>query len=88
MSRPGRERAAAFSHPDGDAALVSLIATCVKPCATMLVKDGPEDVYPSTEMKSGISSEKLKEYETLLSSLMEIDPRGGFYRQAHVCVQH
>ena len=84
MSRQVRDRAVSFVHPDGDAVLISLLADCVRPNSALLISDGPEEVYPSSCMKTKMCCDTLKRFESLLASLMGIDPTGAFFKQSHV----
>ena len=81
------KRVGNFEHSDGDVATEAPLATALKPWARQLV-DANVNLYASLDMKVGVCHDTLVKHAVLLTALMSVDKRGGFFfaegaRQCH-----
>ena len=73
-------RTAHWQHADGEEASVASLVHALSPFARALC-DAHEGVYEGTDMKVGIETQKLLEWKPLLTALVRIDRRGGYFSQ-------
>ena len=73
-----------WEHEDGDEAAIAAIKGALDPVAAQLSKDN-WDVYPGIDFYTWIRTEGLSNYAVMLTGLMDIDSRGGYFRQSHMC---
>ena len=72
------KRPPAWKHPEGDEATAVCLAACLD---VQLIVDKNVDLYKSIDMKSGLSQQGLLDSKVMLKSLLEVDPRGGYFLQ-------
>ena len=83
------KRPPAWKHPEGDEATTVCLAACLD---VQLIVDKNVDLYKSIDMKSGLSQQGLLdskvmlksqqgllEAKVMLKSVLEVDPRGGYF---------
>ena len=72
-----------WSGPDGRDSTITCLKTTLEPHFSELLSDDGKP-YTSKDMQKGINTSQLSKFIVMLTSLMELDPRGGFFGQADV----
>ena len=66
-----------WSGPDGRDSTITCLKTTLEPHFSELLSDDGKP-YTSKDMQKGINTSQLSKFIVMLTSLMELDPRGGF----------
>ena len=73
-----------WCHEDGDEASIKLVADVFKEPALLKLLLSVAMKYESVDMHNGIVMNELVQGVPLLSGLLAIDPRGGYFTQVHM----
>lgn len=76
-------RASAYLHADGDAATVQELSAALISSRPLILAQNV-NIYDTDDMKVGINLDLLAHASNMITSLVEIDNRGGIFIQQHM----
>lgn len=78
---PKRPRCCNWVHPEGNDKGIVVLAGILATFMVALCQAGPDQVYTSTSMSSGVDTPKLQDWAELIKALLALDSRGGYFGQ-------